>query len=697
MQVESPEKIRNLTLAGHADTGKTTLASALLYTGGVTTRLHRIEDGNAITDFDSQEIERGYSIGLGVCHVPWQKHKINIIDAPGSGLYGVEARAATRAADCMALVVSGVAGVEVMTERMWNYAAEIGQPVLFHANKMDRDNAGLEKVLEAIHHKFGVRAVPIQLPIGKEHGFEGVIDLVDMKAYRYKRDGDGKAAASEIPEALAAEAEEWRGKLIEAVAESAEELMEEYFADGTLPPEDLKKGLRHAILHRDVFPLTLGSAAHGIGNSAFLDAVVAYLPTPLEHAIPATDIGGQPIELAAKPDAPAAALVFKTLNDPFLGKYSLLRVVSGTLSGDGSYLNSRSEATEKLGHTYHMQGKSTTEVPKLITGDIGAVAKLKTTLSGDTLCDAKRPAKIGWIEIRKPAISYAIEPKAKGDEEKIGDALHKMMEEDLGLHLSRDPNTHEFLISGADQLHVEIAIARLKARYKVDVLLHPPKVPYRETIRKTAEGHGRHKKQSGGHGQFADCKIRIEPLPYGQDFEFVDKIYAGAIPLGFRPAVEKGIQEIRHRGFLAGFPVVDFRVSLLDGQYHDVDSSEMAFKIAGSLAFKDAMANAGPTLLEPIMNVEISTSEEYMGDIMGDLSHRRGRPQGMDTKGETLVVKAQVPMAEMLDYAPALRAMTQGRSRFAMEFSGYEEVPRSLQGKIIEAAKAHHKEEEDHH
>ncbi len=403
------------------------------------------------------------------------------------------------------------------------------------------------------------------------------------------------------------------------------------------------------------------------------------------------------MELEAKPDAPAAALVFKTLNDPFLGKYSLLRVVSGTLAGDGTYWNSRSEATEKLGHTYHLQGKTTTEVPKLLTGDIGAVAKLKTTLSGDTLCDPKRPLKIGWIEIRKPAISYAIEPKAKGDEEKIGDALHRMMEEDLGIHLARDPNTHEFLLSGADQLHVEIAIARLKARYKVDVLLHPPKVPYRETIRKAAEGHGRHKKQSGGHGQFADCKIRIEPLASGHDFEFVDKIYAGAIPLGFRPAVEKGIQEIRHRGYLAGFPVVDFKVSLLDGQYHDVDSSEMAFKVAGSLAFKDAMANAGPTLLEPIMNVEIATSEEYMGDIMGDLSHRRGRPQGMDTKGDTLVVKAQVPMAEMLDYAPALRAMTQGRSRFTMEFAGYEEVPRSLQGKIIEAHKAHMKEEEEHH
>ena len=686
MQVESPEKIRNLTLAGHADTGKTTLASALLYTGGVTTRLHRIEDGNAITDFDTQEIERGYSIGLGLCHVPWQKHKINIVDAPGSGLYGVEARAATRATDCMVLVVSGVAGVEVMTERMWNYAAEIRQPVLFHCNKMDRENASLDKVLGHIHEKFHVHAVPIQLPIGKDGGFEGIIDLVEMKAYRFKRDGDGKATASEIPAELKEQAETWREKLIEAVAESAEHLMEEYFTDGTLPIEDLRAGLRHAILERDVYPLTLGSAVHGIGSSTFLDAVVNYLPTPLEHVIPATDIGGAPVDIAADPDAPGAALVFKTLNDPFLGKYSLLRVIAGSLSGDGSYLNTRSEATEKLGHTYHLQGKTTTEVPRLITGDMGAVAKLKSTLSGDTLCDPKRPLRFGWIEIRKPPISYAIEPKSKGDEEKISDALHRMMEEDLGLHLSRDPSTHEFLLSGADQLHVEIAIARLKSRYKVEVVLHPPKVPYRETIRIAADGHGRHKKQSGGHGQFADCKIKMEPLPSGGDFEFVDAIFAGAIPINFRPAVEKGIQEVRRRGYLAGFPVVDFRVRLLDGQYHDVDSSEMAFKIAGSLAFKDAMAKAKPTLLEPIMNVEITTSEQFMGDIMGDLSHRRGRPLGMDTQGEVQIIKAHVPMAEMLDYAPALRAMTQGRSRFTMEFDHYDEVPRSLQGKIIEAA-----------
>ncbi len=699
MQVESPEKIRNLTLAGHADTGKTTLASALVYTGGVTTRLNRVEDGNTLTDFDTQEIERGSSLGLGICHLSWQKHKINVVDAPGSGLYGVEARAASRATDCMVLVLSGVAGVEVMTERMWKYAAEIHQPVLIHCNKMDRDNASLEHVLEHVEKNFGVHAVPLQLPIGKDHGFEGVIDLVEMKAYRFKADGDGKGTAEEIPEDLRAAAQEWHGKLVEAVAESAEDLLAEFFEEGgDLPLDDLKKGLRHAILERDVFPVTLGSAAHGIGTSTFLDTVVNYLPTPLDRgSFPAADIGGQPIEdFKTDPEGPAAALVFKTLNDPFLGKYSLVRVVSGSLSGDGSYLNSRSEATEKLGHVYHLQGKQTSEVPRLITGDIGTLAKLKNTLSGDTLCEAKRPVRLGWIEIRPPAMSFALEPKSKGDEEKIGDALHRLMEEDLGLHLGRDPQTHEFLISGAGQLHVETAVARLHSRYKVDVILHPPRVPYQETIRKAAEGHGRHKKQSGGHGQFADCKIKIEPLQPGQDFEFVDEIFGGSIPNNYRPAVEKGIQEIRHRGFLAGYPVVDFRVRLLDGQYHDVDSSEMAFKIAGSLAFKDAMERAGATLLEPMMAVEISTSDEFLGSIMGDLSHRRGRTQGMETNGDAQIVKALVPMAEMLEYARALRAMTQGRSRFTMEFHGYEEVPRNLQAKIIEEARQHHQEEVEH-
>ena len=687
MQVDNPGMIRNITLTGHADTGKTTVASALLYAGGAVNRMQRVEDGNTTTDFDPQEIERGNSIALAPCFVPWRKHKVNVLDAPGSGMFELEGCAAVRATDAAVLVVNAVSGVEVATERMWSYAESLGQPVLFHVNKMDRDNSDFERVLESLGKYFGQSVVALQVPIGREHDFEGVVDLVDGKAYRYARDGDGKAEAADAPAELEDTIEEWRNKLIEGVAETDDELMERYFDEGSLSAEELKTGLRKALRDRKIFPVTLGSALHGIGSCRLLDSVVDYLPSPADRAaFPATDVGGESLEIETAGDGPVSALVFKTLNDPFSGKISIMRVVSGELGSDSAAWNSRAEEAEKVGQLLHMQGKQGTPAKKLVAGDIGGVAKLKHTVSGDTVCAKERPIKLGWIDIRPPAISFAIEPKSKGDEEKISDALHRMMEEDLGLSAGRDPQTHEMLLSGAGQLHVELAVAKLHSRFKVDVILHPPKVPYRETIRRTADGRGRHKKQTGGRGQFADCTIKIEPLPSGGDFEFVDKIFGGAIPQGFRPAVEKGIQEARAKGYLAGFPVVDFRVQLLDGQYHDVDSSEMAFKIAGSMAFKDAMARAAPTMLEPIMAVEIRTSEDFMGDVMGDLSQRRGKPQGMEAEGARQIIKAAVPMAEMLDYAPALRSMTQGRSSFTMEFSHYEDVPKQIQQKIIEEA-----------
>ena len=685
MQVESPEKIRNIALAGHADTGKTTLASAALYTSGVSSRMNKVEDGNTTTDFDPLEVDRGYSIGLAPCFVPWNKHKINIVDTPGSGIFGVETRAGVRAVDAMVLAISAPSGVEVTTERMWSYAEEIELPVWIHINKMDRENTDFEEVLESLKSGFGTPVVPLQVPIGSQHDFRGVVDLISGRAFTYEKDGDGKGQEGDAPAEVAELVETWRNQLIESVAETDDELMEEYFEEGTLTDERLVAGLKAAVASRAIFVATLGSASHGIGTDAFLDAVVAYLPDPTARGeFPATDIGGEPVELQTTADGPFTALVFKTLNDPFSGKINIFRVVSGTASSDSSCWNARSEGQEKLGQLMHMQGKSGEATGKLITGDIGGIAKLKSTLTGDTLCSKEKPVKLAWITIRPPSMSYAIEPKAKGDEEKIGDALHRLMEEDLGLASGRDPHTAELLISGSGQLHVELTVAKLKQRYKVDVVLHPPKVPYRETVRKGADGHGRHKKQSGGRGQFADCKIRLEPLPAGDDFVFEDKIFGGSIPQQFRPAVEKGILEARQRGFLAGFPVVDFKVQLLDGQYHDVDSSEMAFKIAGSLAFKDAMAKAGATLLEPVMAVEIVTSEEFMGDIMGDLSQRRGKPQGMEAQGDRQIIKATVPMSEMLDYAPALRSITQGRGRFTMEFQGYEEMPRQLQQKVIE-------------
>jgi elongation factor G len=694
--VDSPDKLRNVAVAGHNDTGKTTLVSALLHAGGVTNRLLRVEDGNTLTDFDHEEIERRISIGLATCFLPWQQHKINLIDCPGYHIFLTETKAGLRAADAALLAVSGVSGVEVNTEKVWSCAAEIELPVMFHLTKMDRERADFERATGSLQKSFGRAVLPLQLPIGSELGFTGVVDLVRQKAYSFTRDGNGKAVAAEVPAELAAAVDEARGKLVEAVAETDDRLMEIYFEQGSLAQEDFEAGLRRAIARRQIFPVTLSAGGHGIGPSALLDAIVGYLPSPADRTpFPATNLGGEPVAVTADPAAPAAALVFKTLSDPFTGKVSILRVVSGTLHSDSTVYNCRTEENERIGNLLALQGKSGAAVPQLVAGDIGGVAKLKGTASGDTLASRERPLRLAWIEVAEPAMAFAVEPKAKGDEEKIGEALARLMEEDLSLRAGRDAESHEHLLSGASQQHIEIAVAKLRHRYHVDVILHPPKVHYRETIQRPAEGHGRHKKQTGGRGQFADCKIAIEPLPRGEDFVFKDEIFGGAIPQNFRPAVEKGIQEARRRGYLAGYPVVDFKVRLLDGQYHDVDSSELAFKIAGSLAFKEAMAKASPVLLEPVMKVEITTSDDFMGEIMGDLSHRRGRPQGMESRNGAQVIRAQVPMAEMLDYARVLGAMTQGRSSFHMEFSHYEEVPRQVQEKIVAQAAKHRQEEQE--
>jgi elongation factor G len=696
MQVDSPGKIRNIAIVGHSDTGKTTLASSLLYAGGVVNRLNRVEDGNTTTDFDPEEIERGISIGLGVCHTPWRQHKINILDCPGYGIFFDETRSAMYAADSVVICINATAGIEVTAEKAWEFTQELKLPTMITLTKMDQPRAKSKANLEQIHNTFGREAILVQLPIGRGDEFSGVVDLVTETAFEFTKDGNGRGQAIEIPEDMKDDVETFRNTLIEAVAETDDSLIEEFFEVGTLPTEDLVKGLRDAIRKRKIFPVTLVAAGHGVGVSSLADAIVDYLPSPADRSFfPGIDFGGEAIDIAAEADAPMSTLVFKTLSDPFTGKVSLLRVVSGNLSSDTVVWNTQRETNEKVGHLMAMQGKQGEAIERLVTGDIGGVAKLKHASTGTTLSTKEQPIRLAWMEAAEPAISFAIEPKSKGDEEKIGEALTRLLEEDPSLLARRDQETGEFLLSGAGQLHVEIAVARLHKRFHVDVILHPPKVPYRETIRKKAPGHGRHKKQSGGRGQFADCRIMMEPSADGE-FEFIDEIFGGSIPQGYRPAVDKGIQEAAHRGYLAGFPVVGFKVRLQDGQYHDVDSSEMAFKIAGSLAFKDAMSKAGATLLEPVMKVEISTSEEFMGDIMSDLSQRRGRPQGMDTKNGPQVVNATVPMAEMLDYAPALTSMTQGRSSFHIEFSHYDEVPKQLQQKIIEAAQKE-KEEEHHH
>ena len=687
MQVDSPEKIRNLAIVGHGHTGKTSLVSAILHTSGVVNRFNRVEDGNTVTDFDPEEVQRSGSINLAACFAPWKGVKVNLIDCPGSGIFFTEAKAGMRATDAALLCVDGVSGIEVTTENAWRVAETAGLPVLLHLTRMDRERARFQRVVDSLRDSFAREVAPVQLPIGSEHDFTGYIDLIEQKAFTFEKDGDGKARSADIPDDLAEAAEEARNELIELVAESNDDLMETYFEAGTLTTEELRDGLRAAVGQRRIFPLTMTAAGHGIGTQGLLDTMVALAPSPNEcSGFPAKNVAGEEIEVAPDPDGDLAVLVFKTTSDPYSGKVSLLRVVSGRAESDSTVWNSSQEQAERLGHLNVIQGKQVTPVSTLVAGDIGAVAKLKHASSGDTLAIKNNPVRLGWIRIPEPAISYAIEPKSKGDEEKIGEALTRLLEEDPTLSAGRDQDTGEFLLSGAGQLHVEITVSKLKSRFGVEVVLHPPKVPYRECILRPADGHGRHKKQSGGRGQFADCRIKVEPMPRGEDFEFVDEIFGGSIPQTYRPAVQKGILEARQRGYLAGFPMVDFRVRLVDGQYHDVDSSEMAFKIAGSLAYKDAMAKAGVTLLEPIMEVQIVTSEEFTGDIISDLSQRRGRPQGMESKNGSQVVNANVPMAEMLNYAPALNSMTQGRASFHMHYSHYEEVPRPIQDKIVAEA-----------
>lgn len=693
MQVESPARIRNVALAGHNDTGKTTLASALLFTAGAQPRAGRVEDRSTVTDFDPEEQERGISIGLATCRLPWREHAVELVDCPGYGIFFSETKAGMRVADATLVCVNAVAGIEVNTEKVLEFAAEIDQPLAFCLTKMDRERADFQRALESVQKISGRQALPIHLPIGSEKEFRGLVDLVSRRAFTFEPGGNGKGTAGPLPAGLEAEVEIWRNRLVETVAESDEALLEHFFEEGALTDEELVRGLRAAVIGRKIFPVAVAAPGSNLGSSALLDLIVDYLPSPEDRPYPAARIDGETIELTADPAGPLVAIAFKTLNDPFTGRLTLVRLLSGTLSNDAQVWNVRAEESEKAHGIVHLQGKQGTATPRLIAGEIGAIPKLKHVATGDTLTGKEQPVRAAWIQIAEPAMSFAVEPKAKGDEEKIGDAIARLIEEDPSLRAGRDPQTAEFLLSGTGQLHVEIALARLRRRSNVEVILHPPKVPYRETIGRAAEGHGRHKKQSGGRGQFADCKIKVEPLPRGADFEFVDEIFGGAIPQNYRPAVEKGIQEARSRGFLAGFPMVDFRVRLLDGQYHDVDSSELAFKIAGSLAFKEAMDKAGATILEPVMQVEIHTSEEFMGDIMSDLSHRRGRPQGMDSKNGVQIVSALVPMAEMLNYAPALRSMTQGRSSFHMEYSHYEEVPRPVQEKLIQQAKKHHKEE----
>ena len=685
MKILSAPELRNVAVAGHNTVGKTTLGAGLLHAAGTTTRPGRIEDGTCPTDFDTEEIDRKISINLGCAHVVHRDARINLIDAPGYGIFAPEARAAISAADSVLIVVDAVSGVEVQTEKAWKFAQEFERPVLFVVNRMDRERASFDRAIESLQKRFGRGVVSLQIPIGEEKAFRGTVDLVRMEGHVQE---GGKRVDGPIPPDLVDRAKAEHEKLVEMVAEGEDDLMEKFFAAGTLEPADILPGLRKEIAARKIFPVLCASSALGIGVLRILDACVALLPTPEGSTAIGTGKDGKEVKVFANEKDHAVGQVFKTVSDPFAGRISYMRVRSGHFQSDGSYWNASQGTPERFSGLFLPLGKEHVNVPEARAGDIVAVAKLKETLTGDTLTTKDYLVVLPKLTVPEASIAYAIEPKSKGDEDKISTALHKLIEEDPSLHFQRDDETKEFHLAGASQLHVEIAVARLKKRYGVEVILHPPKVPYRETITRKAEAHGRHKKQTGGHGQFADCRIRVEPLPRGADFEFVDDIYGGSIPRNFIPAVEKGIQEVRRKGYLAGFPMVDFRVILYDGQYHDVDSSELAFKLAGALAYKEAMEKAKATLLEPIMTVEVAAPNEYVGDLMGDLSSRRGQVQGMDTAADDLtLIRAQVPMAEMLTYGAQLRSITQGRGSFHMEFSHYAEVPHGIQDKVIAQAK----------
>jgi elongation factor G len=683
MKVYDAPSIRNVAFVGHSGAGKTQLISSLLFDAGAVNRLGRVDDGTTVTDYDEEEIARKHTLSCSLACAEWNKHKINVIDTPGMGNFLSDARAALRVADAAVVVVDAVAGVEVSTEKIWEAAQELELPRIVVLNRIDRERASLDRSLESLRTAFGRSVVPIQLPIGEEKTFKGIVDLVTMKAWTFAGES-GKPSETTIPGDIEAAAQTAREALVEMVAEADDALMEKFFDAGTLSDEELVSGLKRGISAARIFPLLCTSASSNIGIQPLLDAIVSYVPSPAEHGLRLED----ETTVTAGDKGPTAAFVWKTVADPFAGRITMFRVVSGTLKSDTSVQNFNRDAAERLGHLLLLQGKTQTNVPEVKAGDLGAVAKLKETLTGDLLGDKGVTIRLPPIKFPEPVISYAIEPKSRGDEEKISSSMHRLQEEDPSIGYNRDQQTKELLLAGQGQLHIEVTVAKLKRRFGVEVLLKPPRIPYRETITASTEAHGRHKKQTGGHGQFGDCKVRFDPLPRGSDFEFKDDIFGGAIPRQFVPAIEKGLQDARTRGFLAGFPMVDFRATVFDGSYHAVDSSEMSFKMAASLAFKDGMSRARPTILEPIMDVEVYAPSDYAGDLMGDLNSRRGRIGGMDTRGASTIIRAKVPMAEMLTYEQHLTSATGGRGSYHMEFSHYEEVPNHLHGKIIAAAKA---------
>jgi elongation factor G len=689
MRVFDSSDIRNVALIGHGNCGKTSLTSAFLFTAGATERHFKVEDGNTVTDFDEEAIARKISITCNLAEFAWQKNKINVIDTPGYNIFLNETRSTLMAADSALVVLDGVAGIEVSTEKVWGYAEEFQLPTAIVVNKLDRERSSFEHTVEKVHEAFGRAAVPVQLPIGSEKQFSGIIDLVSMRAYLYKPGGDGKGKIAEIPASHMEEATKAHETLVEMIAEGNDELMEEFFATGTIGTEHIISGLQEEIRDRRIFPILCSAGSQNIGTDLLLNFVAEILPSPLQRPGMTARQNGKEIKKGIAPNDSPSIFVFKTSADPFAGRVTYFKVMSGTVKDDAHLINMRNNGHERLAHIATPFGKALQPIPELRAGDIGVVAKLKETLTGDTLCEKTNCVVYPIVETPEPSIAYAISAKTRNDEDRLSTALAKVLEEDRSLRFYRDPQTKEFLLAGNGQQHLEIVVSRLKRRYGVEVELKAPKIPYRETVRGSASVQGRHKKQTGGHGQFGDCWIKLEPLARGERFQFVNDIFGGAIPKQFIPAVEKGILEAAEQGYVAGFPVTDFKVTLYDGSYHDVDSSEMAFKLAGRKAFRAAMQQARPALLEPIMRVDVETPAEFAGDLMSDFNSRRGRISGMDLKGNVQHIRAQVPMSEMLNYGNDLISKTQGRASFHMEFDHYDYVPAPQAEKIIAEAKVH--------
>ncbi len=691
MKSFTTENIRNLAVIGHGDAGKTQLVSSLLHVAGSGQhRWGKVDEGTTITDYEEDSIARKVSLNNNFAHAEYQDTKINFIDTPGYAAFVSHARPALRVADCAIVVVDAVHGIEVQTEKTWQYANEFLLPRFMVVNKIDKEHADFGHALETATSSFARSIVPFTLPIGKEGDFRGVVDVVHQKAYEF--DADGKAKEIPMPEDGKDVFDRTRERLIEIVAESDDSLMEEYFENGTLPEEKIYPNLAKAIASSKLCPVYAVSANTLVGLQILLDHIVEFAPNPATHeseyGFADNEMTGDRIARKYSADEPFSAYVFRTIADPFAGRINVMKVISGKIANDATVFNSTRETMERLGALQVISGKTLDKVDSAATGDIIAVVKLKDTQTGDTLCDKAKPIVYPKVEYPEAAIAFAIEPKSRADEEKISVALHKILEEDPSLHFDRDTQTKEFILSGSGQLHIETVVDKLKNRYHVEVTLHPPKVPYKETITATAEVQGRHKKQSGGRGQFGDCKVIFEPLARGAGFEWVDKIFGGAVPQNFRPAIEKGIIEAAQGGAVAGYPLVDFKVTLIDGSYHTVDSDEHSFRAAGRKAFRAAMEKVKPTLLEPIMDVEVFTPQEVSGDIMGDLNSRRGRVGGMEMRGKQQVIKAKVPLSEMLDYQSKLNSVTQARGSYHMQFSHYDPLPHNLADKVIQEAVA---------